>query len=341
MLGTNDSKPQNWDAYSQEFVSDYCDFIDSFASLPSQPMIWICRPVPVFRTLAGITNEVIRNEIDPLIEEVAQLKNVRWIDLYTPMLDTADYFADGVHPDKTGAGLMAEILMLLILDIPRIPEFNNDGVIDLADYALAAQFYSDDPGMAAFDPGGLNRVNPDHGRITALDDLAGLSRLWLKMPGLVARWSMEELAGEVATDYVLNPASGPFTVVLWAQGGQPGEVLISQDAGKVWLGTDATTGTLMTSLTDNGGRRTRPPLISDYVLDDDLWHKVALVWDDSFRYLFVDDVEVAADYAPLSSLASARGGLLIGAGPTLDPASAWSGLIDDVRLYDRALFVGK
>jgi hypothetical protein len=34
---------------------------------------------------------------------------------------------------------------------------------------------------------------------------------------------------------------------------------------------------------------------------------------------------------------SSDGGLCLGAGKTLDAASFWSGLIDDVRIYDRAV----
>src|SRR4030042_790835 len=62
MLGTNDSKPQNW-AYRDEFVSDYLYLIDSFAQLPGTPDIWICKPVPAFSTGFSITNTVILNEI--------------------------------------------------------------------------------------------------------------------------------------------------------------------------------------------------------------------------------------------------------------------------------------
>jgi hypothetical protein len=49
----------------------------------------------------------------------------------------------------------------------------------------------------------------------------------------------------------------------------------------------------------------------------------------------VDDVEVARDTA--TNLDAAGGGLYIGAGSDLEPGTFWSGLIDDVRIYDRAL----
>jgi len=46
-LGTNDSKPQNWQ-YKSSFISDYSTMIDTFRNLPSKPQVWICKPVPAF-----------------------------------------------------------------------------------------------------------------------------------------------------------------------------------------------------------------------------------------------------------------------------------------------------
>jgi hypothetical protein len=53
----------------------------------------------------------------------------------------------------------------------------------------------------------------------------------------------------------------------------------------------------------------------------------------------MDGTEVAKDTNPitLAPLKSANGGLYIGAGKTLDAATFFSGLIDDVRIYNKAL----
>jgi hypothetical protein len=58
------------------------------------------------------------------------------------------------------------------------------------------------------------------------------------------------------------------------------------------------------------------------------------VWDGSNRILYVDDVEVASDTYDKGYL---FGDLQIGAGKNLEPGSFFSGLIDDVRIYDRAI----
>jgi len=91
----------------------------------------------------------------------------------------------------------------------------------------------------------------------------------------------------------------------------------------------------MTSLTD-GNLFTRP-LVSEFVITDGEWHQVGVVWDGLRRCLYAGGQEVANDSSTLNKLVSCNGGLYIGAGKTLDAAEFWSGLIDDVRIYDQAV----
>jgi len=59
------------------------------------------------------------------------------------------------------------------------------------------------------------------------------------------------------------------------------------------------------------------------------------VWDGARRHLYADNAEVAKDGSNLGQSVSYESGLYIGAGPSLAATSFWSGLIDDVRIYDR------
>ena len=59
------------------------------------------------------------------------------------------------------------------------------------------------------------------------------------------------------------------------------------------------------------------------------------MWDGSHRTLYVDGVAVAEDEQ--TNLAGSDNGLYIGAGMAMEPGSFWSGLIDDVRIYNRAV----
>jgi hypothetical protein len=76
-------------------------------------------------------------------------------------------------------------------------------------------------------------------------------------------------------------------------------------------------------------------LLSQAIITDNNWHRIGLVWDGSFRTLYVDDVVVAEDAQ--TNLGGSENGLYIGAGMAIEPGSFWSGLIDDVRIYNRAL----
>ena len=91
----------------------------------------------------------------------------------------------------------------------------------------------------------------------------------------------------------------------------------------------------MTALTD--GSPSTTPLVSEFVITDGEWHYIAVTWDGSRRRLYADGTKVAEDPNPLANLVSSDRALYIGAGRTLSAGTFWSGLIDDVRIYNRAL----
>ena len=145
----------------------------------------------------------------------------------------------------------------------------------------------------------------------------------------------------VETDFVLNPAYGAFSVFAWVKGGAPGQVIISQSdgigTGETWLGMDALGGNLMTGLRPPGTRSPTPPMVSDFVITDGQWHHVGIVVTaQGVRNLYADGMRVAADTKSVN-LPSSDGGLYIGTGKTLEAGTFFSGLIDDVRIYDAAL----
>jgi acyl-CoA thioesterase I len=115
-LGTNDSKPQNW-KHREDYVKDYLELIDSFAKLKSSPKIYVCYPVPAFPGDWGISDEVIREEIKPLVDEVLRLrKDVNLIDLYTEFSGRPELFRDKVHPTAAGYRKLAEFVAGRISD---------------------------------------------------------------------------------------------------------------------------------------------------------------------------------------------------------------------------------
>ena len=109
MLGTNDTKPQNWNSYSSEFKSDYAALIDTLQSANKNAQIFPVIPVPVCRDNYGIRNEILKLEI-PIIKEIANEKGLTIIDANTPLLSFCSYFSDGVHPNAAGADTIASVL---------------------------------------------------------------------------------------------------------------------------------------------------------------------------------------------------------------------------------------
>jgi len=252
--------------------------------------------------------------------------------------------------------------------VPLIPpiDFNGDQKMDWEDLSTLAQHWLQDEPYVDITP------KPYGDNIVNFKDLAVLAQYWLKDFRLLAHWRLDETEGSVAKDragtnhgtlhgdplwqpaggqvdgalqfdgiddyvstpFILDPANAPFSVFAWIKGGRPGQVFISQTQNGVnWLWADPVEGKLMTNLKTAG--RSSAPLSSQAAITNAEWHCVGFVWDGSNRILYADDVEVAKD--SLAALAGAYGGLHLGAGNTLDAASFFAGLIDDVRIYDRAI----
>jgi lysophospholipase L1-like esterase len=107
MLGTNDTKPQNW-VHHDEFASDYKELIELFKNLDSKPHVFICRPCPVPDPgNYGINEANLQTEI-PLIDKLATDENVSLIDMHAALAGKPELLPDHVHPNTAGAGIMAQ-----------------------------------------------------------------------------------------------------------------------------------------------------------------------------------------------------------------------------------------
>jgi acyl-CoA thioesterase I len=109
-LGTNDSKPQNW-AHKADFVKDYLDLIAEFRKhMPADGKVYIVIPVPVTRENFGINPDVMNNEQRLMLYEIIQKSGAEAIDLYTPLMNKTELLPDGVHPNKEGLTIMANVI---------------------------------------------------------------------------------------------------------------------------------------------------------------------------------------------------------------------------------------
>jgi len=259
------------------------------------------------------------------------------------------------------------VALSTVFEFGPLVDFNADEKVDLKDFSKLAQYWRQNESSVDMGP------MPWGDGIVDTKDLTVLAEHWLEEIGLIAHWKLDEAEGGVAKDIVGNkdgtlngnpiwqpqggkvggalefdgdgdyvstpfirdPSAGAFSVFAWVKGGGSEQAIISQaQAGGVnWLAAGTSQGKLMTELKAAG--RFGTPLFSEAVIIDGQWHRVGLTWDGSTRTLYVDGTEVAK--GTQASLAGSTGGLNIGAGKNLDPGSFWSGLIDDVRIYDRAV----
>lgn len=119
-LGVNDVKPGSW-VFKKDFIHDYAALIADLRKLPTKPKIYLCLEVPVFKDRWGIRRQVVETELSPLKKWLAHKYSIPLIDLYTPLLQASGLFADGIHPDKKGATIIAKtIAATLHKDYPSI-----------------------------------------------------------------------------------------------------------------------------------------------------------------------------------------------------------------------------
>jgi len=265
------------------------------------------------------------------------------------------YFA--CYPSGFGSADIWKAPILPIVD------FNVDGIVDAADMCIMVDHWGEDYSLCDIGP------MPWGDGIVDVRDLIVLAGHLFEEPGLIAYWKLDETEGEIAHDtangcegtlqgeptwqpeigmvdgalefdgtddyvstpFILNPAGGPFSVFAWIEGGGPGQVVIAQTDGVNWLCADPSDGNLKTELKGTG--RDAAELLSQAIITDGNWHRIGLVWDGSNRQLYVDDVVVAEDTQ--TNLEGSDNGLYIGTGKDMEPGTYFSGLIDDIRIYNR------
>ena len=252
------------------------------------------------------------------------------------------------------------------ITIVPIVDFNGDGSVDVKDVVIMTEHWGEDYSFCDIGP------TPLGDGIVDVQDLEILTNYIEPIDRtLIAHWALDETEGGTALDsagdnlgYVmgnpiwqpdagqvngaiqldgvddvivagppLNPIHGSLSVFAWIQGGAPGQAIISEPAGPDWLSLDPVTGHLMTELTNAG--RSAAYLRSETVITDGDWHRIGFVWDGLYRTLYVDGVAVAEDTQ--DGLANSGNGFYIGCGKDMQPGTFFSGLIDDVQIYDRAV----
>jgi polyhydroxybutyrate depolymerase len=260
-----------------------------------------------------------------------------------------------IHPtvDFNGDGIVNSADMCIMVDhwgedyslCDIAPPPSGDGIVDVQDLIHLSEHLFEEifpPELVAY-----WKLDEEEGDIAynSIKDNYGIlsgDPTWQSDSGRVAgALEFDGINDYVETGFVLDPAAGAFSVFAWIKGGAPGQVIISQTDGigtsETWLGADVLSGNLMTGLRSPGVRSPTPPMVSDYVITDGQWHHVGIVvTSNGVRDLYADGIRVAFD-TQTNNLPSSNGGLYFGTNKNFEAGSFFWGLIDDVRIYNRAL----
>lgn len=108
MLGTNDTKPQNWQ-HAADFAGDTGAMIGELRNANRTMRILLALPVPVPGAgNYGINEQVMTSGVIPALLAVAHSEGTETVDLHLALEGHDDWFPDRVHPNAFGAEAMAD-----------------------------------------------------------------------------------------------------------------------------------------------------------------------------------------------------------------------------------------
>lgn len=147
-LGTCDGKPVNW-KNRDAFLADYKALITAYKNLTSKPKVYAIIPPPVFGTNSwGINDALVHGEIAPAIITAARETKIETIDLYTPLLKSAEQFPDGVNPNGDGGNAIAWLLFHKLTGAPSFDPgddiFVNNMMVKIVNYNKDPVYYTID-----------------------------------------------------------------------------------------------------------------------------------------------------------------------------------------------------
>jgi len=250
------------------------------------------------------------------------------------------------------------------VEVTPLVDFNGDAFVDDGDVSIMVDAWSTNETLCDIAPPPMGDGVVDFQDLAVLSDYVS--------PPLTVYWTLDESEGVVAAnsvvdtgsvydgfvmggatwepsggqiggalrfdgfdDYVIsptpvNPSKDSFSILLRIQGGAPRQAIISEPLGSNWLMLDAE-GYVVTELKGSDGS----PLVSNTTINDGLWHQLGLVWDGSSRKLYIDGALVAEDVQ--KDLESPSNSLYIGTNGKTEAGTFFSGLIDDICVFNRAL----
>lgn len=152
-LGTNDAKPRVWNIESggaENFHRMYTAIVRAFLDMLSQPEVICVVPPPVLpEGVKGesytIDDNILKNEVSPIIRQVAEEQGCKLVDLRALFPDPITeqdallaLMADGAHPNPDGYDAIAREMARVYTRVPG--DANNTGSTTIADVTELAKY---------------------------------------------------------------------------------------------------------------------------------------------------------------------------------------------------------
>ena len=123
MIGTNDSKPPNWEETGDAFRAGYSDLVGDYLALDPRPfvVIGVSPTVKGGGFTYGVTEKIVGGGVVPFQRKVAEEKKLPLVDcreVLDPHMATA-YSRDGLHPNDEGNALLAAAFAAKLRDLAR------------------------------------------------------------------------------------------------------------------------------------------------------------------------------------------------------------------------------
>lgn len=117
-LGTNDICPGAYNKHYREFIPDYLNLIASINRGTDRPRIMIALIPPVFMAEENqivFVEDIVRRIHDD-VKRIVDLSDSVLMDFYAPLQTKRELFPDGLHPNKIGAGIIANMVFMAIIN---------------------------------------------------------------------------------------------------------------------------------------------------------------------------------------------------------------------------------
>jgi len=112
MLGSNDSKTNNWFYAKTNYVPDYNSLVDHYQNLPTHPRVYLVTLLTVYSNgNFGITDPIVTGIITPWIRQIGASRGLPVFDVNAATKNMPQNFPDNVHPNDAGVHIVTQTIL--------------------------------------------------------------------------------------------------------------------------------------------------------------------------------------------------------------------------------------